>query len=464
MSFLAFDEGSFRDPEGHVFTYEDKVYRTLSPAAVERVSVLVNLPFFKEWMDKGRLIPTQLLTSMGVFPKEVEVTEHILWHEKVSSITYPFEWTFSMLKDAALLTLDLMETLLAHNFILKDGTAWNLCFYKGHPCFYDILSIDVYKDGQPWEGLSQFLQEFLYPLMFQAYHGFDFQPLWKSTQQGIPGSLLYKTLSKKDLFKKGIFKYVYLKEKFLSSKTFSEASIKHEFSGETFPKQALTNIIKDLRKCIGSLQATKDQSVWKEYDTKNSYEKSDTHEKENFIAEGLKLINPSSVIDLGCNTGHYSFIAAKTTQVISCDLDPACVDSIFLQKNPNILPVVLNLMTPSPSMGWDLKERKDVFSRLKADSFLALALMHHICISHNVPLERFILFLKSIAPQGIIEWVDKSDPMVQFLLRNRTDIFKNYTWDNFQSITNQYFIIEKNVSINNGTRRLLLLRQKWKFE
>jgi ribosomal protein L11 methylase PrmA len=460
MSLPAFDEGSFRDPEGHVFNYENKIYRTLNPMAVERMKALISLPFFKEWMDEGRLIPTQLLTSTETFPKGFAATEHILWHEKVSSITYPFEWTFSMLKDAALLTLDLMETLLTHNFILKDGTAWNLCFYKGRPCFYDILSIDEYKDGQPWEGLSQFLQEFLYPLMLQAYHGFDFQPLWRSTQQGIPVSLLYKTLSKKALFKKGVFKYVYLQEKFSSNKSISEASLRQEFSANAFPKQALTNMIKDLRKCIESLQVTKDQSVWKGYDSKNSYEKSDTREKENFIEEGLKLLKPSALIDLGCNTGHYSFIAAKTTQVISCDLDPTCVDYIFLQKNPNILPVVLNLMTPSPSMGWDLKERKDVFSRLKADSFLALALMHHICISHNVPLERFILFLKSIAPQGILEWVDKSDPMVQFLLRNRTDIFKEYTWENFQSLVSQQFHIQKSISLNNGTRKLLLLSEK----
>ena len=371
-SLPEFDPSSFRDPEGSVFIYDNKVYRTLSPKAVARMNSLINLPFFKEWMDKEMLVRTKLLISEEIFPKNFKVTEYVLWHEKIPCITYPFEWTFSMLKEAALLTLDLMEKLLADNFILKDGTAWNLCFYKGHACFYDILSIDTYQEGQPWEGLSQFLQEFLYPLMLQAYHGLDFQPLWKSTQQGIPTGLLYKTLSKKFLFKKGVFKYVYLQEKFLSSKTIAEASLRDKFSAKSFPKQILINIIKDLRKCVESLQVIKDQSVWKEYDSKNSYQKSDTKEKENFIEEGLNFMNPTSLIDLGSNTGHYSFIAARTAQVISCDLDPTCLDYIFLQKNSNVLPVVLNLMTPSPSMGWNLKERKDIFSRLKADSFLAL--------------------------------------------------------------------------------------------
>jgi ribosomal protein L11 methylase PrmA len=456
----AFDDGSFRDPEGHVFSHEDQFYRTLNGSSAERMKALMDLPFFVKWMEERRVVPTKLLSASAIFPKTFVVTEHVLWHEKISCITYPFEWTFSMLKDTALLTLDLMETLLDHNYILKDGTAWNLCFVDGAPCFYDILSIDAYQDGQPWEGLTQFLQEFLYPLMLQAYHGFDFQPLWSATQQGIPVSLLYKTLPKTALFKKGIFKYVYLQEKFSSNKAIAEATVRKEFSAKAFPKQVLINIIKDLRKCIESLQVTKDHSVWKKYDSQNSYETADTREKEIFIEDGLKTLKGNSVVDLGCNTGHSSIIASKSKKVISCDLDPTCVDYIYLQKNKNILPVVLNLMTPSPATGWQLKERKDIFSRLKADSFLALALIHHLCISHNVPLDRFVTFLKSVSPQGIVEWVDKSDPMVQFLLRNRTDVFSGYTWENFQNLVSQAFHIQKIISLNKGTRKLLLLSEK----
>lgn len=453
----AFDEGSFRDPEGQVFFYNQEVYRTLDSSAAVRMEALLNLPFFKKGIKEGSLINTKLLTASDIFPKTFSATETVLWHEKIPSITCPFEWSFSMLKDGAFLTLDLMENLLAHDFILKDGTAWNICFHRGNPCFYDILSIDSYQEGQPWEGLSQFLQEFLYPLMLQAYHGLDFQPLWRATQQGIPVGLLYKTLPKSALFKKGVFKYVYLQEKFSGNKAISEAKLRHEFSVQAFPKQALLNMIKDLRKCIETLHIIKDRSVWKEYDSQNSYEAADTKEKEKFIETGLKTLRPSSVIDLGCNTGHYSFIAAKIAQVISCDLDPTCVDFIYSKKNSNILPVVLNLMTPSPSMGWQLTERKDVFSRLKADSFMALALIHHICITHNVPLEGFVKLLKSISPQGIVEWVDKSDPMVQFLLRNRKDIFKDYTWENFENILRQEFKIQKIISLNKENRKLLLL-------
>lgn len=463
MKILEFDKASFRDPAGHVFFHGNEIYRTLSPEASQKMQKLLEQSFFKELMRAGKVIPTTFLSSSKAdaeTSKDIFPTEHILWHEKIPFLTYPFEWTFSMLKESALLTLDLMETLLNHDFILKDGSAWNVCFYKGSPCFYDVLSIDTYQEGQPWDGFSQFLQEFLYPLMIQAYAGIDFQALWKSTQQGIPADILYKVLPKTSFFKKGVFKYVYLQKKFASNKMIAESTLKNEFSAHAFPKEALLRLINDLKKCIESLHVEEDQSVWKNYTSQNSYKDVDTKEKEKFIEEGLKSLNPSVVIDLGCNTGHYSAIASKNAEVIACDLDPVCIDHIYNQKKTNILPVVLNLMTPSPSMGWQLSERKDIFTRLKADTFLSLALLHHLCITHNVPLDRFVEFLQTVAPQGIVEWVDKSDPMVQFLLGNRKDIFTDYTWDNFKNCIEDCFIIEKTMELNNGTRRLLLLSKR----
>jgi SAM-dependent methyltransferase len=460
MNEISFDEGSFCDPEGHVFYYNNEIYRSLEPSAVERMTHLLSLPFFNDWVREGKIVDTIILESLNKLPTNLSVTKHILWHEKIPNISYPFEWTFSMLKDGALLTLDLMQTLLENNFILKDGTAWNICFSKGSPCFFDILSIDTYKEGQPWNGLSQFLQEFLYPLMLQAYEGTDFQPLWQATQQGIPVKFLYKILSKKFLFKKGVFKYVYLLQKLSEKKSIEEASLIHNFSPQTFPKKMLVKLLKDLQSCIESLEITKDSSVWKNYISQNSYESTDTKQKENFVEDGLKSLKPVTIIDLGCNTGQYSLIASKMAQVISCDLDPTCLNQLYLKKNKNILPVVLNLMNPSPSTGWKLKARKDVFTRFKADTFLALALMHHICISNNVPLKSFVDFLRSIASQGIIEWVDKSDPMVQFLLRNREDIFKDYTWENFETIVKDKFIIKNCIELNKGKRKILLLEEK----
>lgn len=460
MTLPFFDEGSFRDPEGHVFYFKNKVYRTIDPSAVGRMKSLIGCSFFSEWAQEYKIIPTQVLRSDELFPKEFSSTEYVLNHEKVPYITYPFEWTFSMLREGALLSLDLMQVLLKNGYILKDGTAWNVCFYKGKPCFYDILSIETYREGQPWEGLFQFLQEFLYPLMLQAYHGIDFQPIWRATQQGVPLHLLYKTLSKTSLFKKGVFKYVFLQQKFSANKTIARAHLKEEFSAQTFPKKALQNLINDLKKCIQSLHVSKDHSVWKNYDSQNSYKEADTRDKESFIERGLKILSSPTVIDLGCNTGRYSFLASKFSSVISCDLDPSCLDDIYTKKNPNVLPVVLNLMTPSPAMGWRLTERKDVFSRLKADSFMALALIHHLCISCNVPLKNFVRFLHSMAPQGIVEWVDKSDPMVQFLLRNRADIFKDYTLENFEVLLSECFKIQDTLPLNDGTRKLILLCKK----
>jgi len=198
MKILEFDKASFRDPEGHVYSHGNEIYRTLSSEASQKMQSLLDHSFFNELMREGKIINTKFLDSSKTEPplsKDIFPTEHVLWHEKIPFLTYPFEWTFSMLKESALLTLDLMVILLNHNYILKDGSAWNVCFYKGSPCFYDILSIDSYQEGQPWDGFSQFLQEFLYPLMIQSYAGIDFQALWKSTQQGIPVDILYKVFT-----------------------------------------------------------------------------------------------------------------------------------------------------------------------------------------------------------------------------------------------------------------------------
>ena len=218
---------------------------------------------------------------------------------------------------------------------------------------------------------------------------------------------------------------------------------------------------------IANLHSRKSQSVWKNYAHDNTYQSEDRTQKESFIADMLTRNTFVQVVDLGCNTGHYSrFAAPFVERVVAVDFDPACIDILYRSLSQNdvwrqrITPMVGNLMNPSPALGWDLRERTDQLHRLKSDAFLALALMHHVCITENVPLPMFVAFLKEIAPCGIVEWVDKTDPMVKVLLRNRRDVFETYTWEYFQHCLEEHFHLDRVVSLNQGNRKLCFVTKK----
>lgn len=451
---ITWDAGSFRDPAGSVFFYNQDVYRTLNGKDISEVSALLASEFFHNFVEAGTIIPTTL--EKNIFSKQGNISSFVLKHEKIPFITYPYEWSFEMLKEAALLTLSILENALKEGFILKDGTAWNLTFNKGKMCFFDVLSIGKYQEGQTWEGYKQFCHEFLYPLMLKAYKDIDFQNIFKGSLSGLNAYFTNQLFSVSDLFKPGVFKHVFLNAKIGQQKTLEKASIRQQFK---LPKAGLFKIIENLKGIIESLNTKSKTSVWHNYAAHNTYTDQDTNVKKEFIAKALKDLN--SIIDIGCNTGEYSFLLADNAKIYSCDLDNDCIDQIFIKnknERKNITPFVLDLMNPSANCGWKLQERKSIYERLQTDGFMALALIHHVCIASNVPLKQFIEFLSHIAPQGILEWVDKSDPMVQFLLRNREDIFDQYNWDNFYEILQQYFSVEQIKKINNGTRTLCFLK------
>jgi SAM-dependent methyltransferase len=447
-----FDEGSFRDPEGRVFRAEnERVYRTLSDSSVQRMQRLLSSNWFEGFVGDGRICPTSIEKNRF----NCIESKYLLQHERMKPIVCPCEFSFEMLKDAALLTLDIMLKCLEHELILKDGSAWNVTVYKGKMCFFDILSIDSYQEGQVWNGYGQFCQEFLYPLLLKSQLGIDFQPFLKSSLKGVDIKIIANMISPLRLLKTnggGALKHVFLRN-FLE-RTAQGTSVKGRFS---LPKAGLIKLIRSMKSFVLKLKPKSKYSVWLGYDEDNSYRDRDVKAKEAFISEYFDR-TLKTLIDLGCNTGHYSFLASRDCKVIACDFDGDCIDVVYKKSASNVVPVVLDLMNPSPSCGWGLTERKSIYERLgHQDGFLALALIHHICIVNNVPLEFFIKQLKSLASSGVLEWISKDDPMVQVLLRNRDDVFIDYTWENFEAVVSKHFKIIKIQDTNNGTRTLCML-------
>lgn len=451
---VIWDTGSFRDPDGSVFFVDNLVYRSISENFLPTIKDLIQSEFFQRSMAAGQIIATTLITNKFNLPGR-----YILQHEKIPFLSYPFEWSFYMLKDAALLTLNILQKCLENGYILKDGSAWNVTYHRGKMVFFDVMSIGLYADGQTWDGYQQFCNEFLYPLFIKAYKDIDFQPLFKASLLGVDPTLVYKIFKTKDIFKPGILKHVFLNRTLTNSKKIASATLKNKFK---LPKLALLGIVDSLIKVVKSLECDNKNSLWVNYTLNNTYTDQDKSKKIKFIKE-FSDHHPtnSKIVDLGCNTGNYSLIAATSHSVISCDIDNGCIDAIYKKVASNttlaITPIILNLMHPSPAFGWNLQERKSIFERLRANAFFALALMHHICIANNVPLDRFVQFLHQIAPTGVLEWIDKNDPKVQFLLRNRVDIFPEYSWENFATVVKKYFVIKKTLDINNGLRKLCWL-------
>jgi SAM-dependent methyltransferase len=457
---IEFHPASFKDPEGRVFRYGDSYYRTLSVEARLRMERLSADGVLAQFIDAKLLLPCKLLKSKDAGLDPDIVGEAVLHHETIPFISYPYEWSFCMLKDAAIVTLNLMTACLDQDLILKDATSHNVTLWRGHMLPFDTLSIDDYKIGQPWDGYAQFTREFLFPLLLNAHRGIDFQPLLRSSLSGIDLNTVNAIFSTLDYFRSGVFFHVKLQAFLTNAQSNKDASIRKDFTDSIFSKEAIKRLVSGLRRIISGLRYSPRQSTWIGYESCLPYSENAISQKSNIVTNFFQQkADGITVLDLGCNTGRYSRLASdKAQRLIAMDADPVCVDSFYQEMKSNEISkyytIVCDLFNPSPSMGWELTEKLSIFDRIKADSFLALGLVHHICIGGNVPIPRLMSVLSNLADNGLIEWIDKSDPMVQAILRNRVDVFDDYNWDNFYSCLSDCYQTIKVHELDGGTRRI----------
>lgn len=460
-----FNPGSFRDPEGRVFSMDGRIFRTLTPQAALRMSGIESNGRLKKLVDAGFLIPSWTITSPQAGLEGPAFGETVLEQERLPLVTYPYEWSFGMLKDAALLTLDLLETALGEGLILKDATPFNVALRKNRMVFFDTLSLDTYQEGRPWDGYSQFCREFLFPLMLTSATGVPFQPWMRGELNGLKATQLSRLLGY-GRTRKGIWMHVHLQawlERWIAKK--GDLAVREKFNARTFSKAMILHMVRKLRKIVESLKYRTGDSLWDDYKQTHSYNADDEKKKEDFVAMCARLLSGKRWVDLGCNNGKYTqTVVQNARMVVGLDLDPAAVDGFYNhirnREGTPCYPMVCDLMNPSPSLGWRLRERSSLFDRLSSEAFLALALVHHLCIGANVPLTEFVDLLKTFGQGGVIEWVDKKDALVQRLLRNRVDIFADYTWEKFRSLLDANFFLKEVCEIHGGTRRLCLVLPK----
>lgn len=433
---------SFRDPGGFVYRHEGTLYRQVNQDAAADYRALMDSGLYEALREKDLLVAHE-----EVEPPVAPTGDHALTlrPEAISFVSHPYEWSFSQLRDAALLTLRLQRRALRHGMSLKDASAYNVQFRRGRPVMIDTLSFEVYRQGEPWVAYRQFCQHFLAPLALMAKRDVRLGAMSRTHIDGVPLDLAWSLLPARCWLDRGLVSHLYLHARY--QKRFdAEGAAK----GRSLSKSRLETLLEDLRHSVRRLQWKPEGTEWADYTSGDSYEEPSLEEKKHVVRDHVRAIAPRQVFDLGANVGVYSRIAAEFgDQVVAFDIDPACVERNYLEVRGSkdeiekkVLPLLLDLTNPSPSLGFAHEERDSLMARGPADLVLALALVHHLAISNNVPLERIANFFALLAPELVIEFVPKGDPKVKTLLATRPDIFPHYTRQGFEAaFATQYDIV-----------------------
>jgi hypothetical protein len=449
---------SFRDPMGRLYSIGDQLVREVKPHYFNMVKKILQEPWYCELERQGKLIISEEVSSN----EASKGGSSWLKHPKLPLVTYPWEWSFSALKDAAMLTLEIELKAREHGYTLKDSTGTNILFVGAHPMFVDVLSFVPLKSGAPWNALGQFCRAFLFPLMIQSYKNLSPQPLLLSGLGEIGLEDTWRILGLSSIRRPGVFKWVYLQrmlEKRMSGSRLDGESLK---IGDGFlDDQQTKRMILSLHSLINSIEWNPQNTEWATYATENSYAEEEEKQKADFVEGILRQLQPDRVFDFGANSGVYSRIASKhVREVFSLDHDPGAIDLLQRSKVSNIWSILGNLANPTPGVGWSSTERLPLLERIGQGFFLALALIHHLRISCGIPLDNVIALFEKVGCSGIIEWVDRDDVMVKHLLKHREDVFDDYEKSNFLKLIQARFNIKLSVELRGGTRALYWIDRK----
>lgn len=446
---------SFRDPSGFVFKYDSKFYRQVNKAYAADYDLLMHSGLYEKLSSQGLLISH--IEANDVVAERDHFYKTLL-PLQIDFVSYPFEWTFSQLKDAALLTIQVLKTSLDHGMILKDATPYNIQVIGGKPVFIDTLSFEKYDAGKAWVAYRQFCTMFLFPLYLEHYLKTDLQKTLLVYPDGIPIDTTSRLLPLKSRARLGVWLHVYLQN--TVSRT---AGPKPEV--EKFNRKKLLNLIQHLEKTISDIKSRVSVSAWNRYYDETISGNNYLQEKETIFRWLLTKIDANTALDVGANNGHFSKILAEhNLQVVAIDSDSASVNALYeevkAKRIANILPLVIDIANPSPAAGFQNSERPSFLGRINPGLTVALGLVHHLVIGRNIPLPKLAQLFADISPLLIIEFIPRNDEKVVQMLASRKDVFLDYTCDNFESAFSQHFIIKELKDIPGSPRTIYLMEKR----
>lgn len=454
-----FDPGSFRDRDSRVFSRDGKIYRALTQAALDDWQAASRCDFWQCHQAAGSLIESELLEST-LSARMIEAPYvSVLEHPRLPWISYPYEWTFRMLQQAALLQLQLLDEALAVDVILKDATPYNLQFQGTRPVFIDVGSFTRYTPGTPWLAYRQFCQLFLYPLLLQAYRGCDFQPWLRGSLAGITPQQCGSLFPWTDFWRKGVLSHVWLHALMERNVRVDNSALSSNMRATGFTKEMLQQNVRGLRRLIERLRWQPARSRWSDYDRCAAPVQSDATVKEEFVQQITQQQRWSLVWDIGCNRGRYSRIAAEHADlVLAIDFDHLTVDTLYEELAQagelRIIPTVMNLAEASPGWGWRGTERRRFEDRGQPDLLLMLAVLHHLVLGENLLLADVLDWIAERQASVILEFIDREDPQVQTLLAHRAIQEPDYTREHFEALLHARFEVVRQLDLPSQTRTL----------
>lgn len=453
-----FLSNSFRDPSGFVFRHEGEIYRQVNQRYRDHFDRLHSSGLYETLVKQNLLIPHEETSlSLARSPEAYKVIKP----EQVQFISHPYEWSFSQFQDAALTTIRIQKAAFEKGMALKDASAYNIQFHKGRPLLIDTLSLETYREGSPWIAYRQYCEHFLGPLALMAYRDVRLSQLLRRHIDGIPVDLTSSLLPAKTRLKGALLMHLHLHAKSQARHQDNPGAAR----AARVSRAGLQGIIESLEGATRALALKTNTGVWADYYADTNYSETAAARKTELVSSYIEKTAPKTVWDLGGNVGRFSRLAAdRGIFTLSLDLDPAAVELNYRacrkEKMQTMLPLVMDLTNPSPDLGWAHQERASLQSRGPADLLMALALVHHLAISNNTPLDRIAEYFAALGRQLIIEFVPKGDSQVERLLASREDIFDNYTQEGFEQAFGKFFNTLDCQAIEGSKRTLYRLEAK----
>lgn len=452
-------KGSYRDNKARIIVEDKKILREIY---FEGKKEYENILLSKTINEK--ISGNQFINFKEIERPQRDNLYKTIEHPKLKYISYPYEWCFEQLKTAAIFNLNLQIDLLREGNNLKDGNAFNIQFNSTKPIFIDFMSVEKFNPKISWPGYTQFCEQFLYPLMIQSKSGLNVNEIFKGNLEGVPLNTAFEILNKfKNYFDTKFLFHVLLLN--LINKKIKKKKTGYKVKEITRNADNLIYQLNDLITYINKLKHKTQKTVWTDYSIDNFYEDETEKIKEEFLIDILQNEKFNTICDLGCNDGRYSIIASKFVEdtVVSIDSDIDAINSCYLKAKKNnlkILNLQIDITNPSSNCGWFENERESFKERFNFDLMLNFAVMHHIIIGKNIPIDSYIEYLCSISKNIILEFIPKNDEAIKTMLLNREDIFKDYNEENLKSIfkiNGLKIIKEKNVT--KSGRKLFYLKK-----
>lgn len=417
-----------------------------------------------ELVERGQLVGTTEYVGTALPSPRGTTWTKVLEHEPIPVISYPYEWPFAMLRDAAALELDVLRTALDHGLTLKDGTIYNVQFVGSRPVFIDLGSFQPFDSV--WAGYRQFCETALFPLLMHAHLGLPHQALLRGSIDCVPAEHARAVFTGRRKWKKGVFTHVVLQAAAQKRVTASSESMKAELTKSGANIDLAKATAKKLHHLVSSLEVSATRSTWSDYRTTCTYTSESAAFKRDFVEAAARQGAPKRILDLGANDGEYSvLVAPHCEQVIACDFDELVIDRLYRRlraEGPaNVLPLVVDLTDPSPGIGWANRERTPWQERMQPDLVLALALIHHLAIGANVPLPMVVDWMRAFGSRLVIEFVDPDDPQSKRLLANKpAGLFADYTRERFEALVAERFDVVRTAEVPGQPRKLYELAPK----